>query len=183
MRSIFAVLPVLLLLVVAGGIVSAQYMDTERTIERQVVIDANIAQVYARVARIRQWAGWYIPPEAGRFEGPEWGAGGTLVIVDPENQEQRRLELVKTSSPTMVGYQFPEAEHLPYDIVGSFHFEKVRSDSTRVLSRQQIKARASDQEWTRAAGERWFLRMLANRMIGSILERELSNLKNAVEDQ
>lgn len=180
MRRVFLFMPITLLVLVVLCIASAQYMTAERTIERSLTIEAPIHQVYPRIAHIRQWSGWYIPPEAGRFEGPEVGAGGTLIMVDPESQEVRRLMLTETSSPSSVGYKFPDKDQLPFSITGVFELETV-AKGTQVTSRQHLAAQSPSDQWTRIAGERWFLYGFANPFVGSILERELLNLKKAIE--
>ena len=186
MRSVFMFLPVALLLLIAGGIGSARFMNTQRTIERSLIINTPVARVYNRLSHIRQWSGWYVPPETGRFEGPEQGPGGTLIVSDPESEEIRRLKLVETSSPSLVTYTFPQGDlsaksQLPFDIKGSFHLVPHTSTHTRIISRQKLTAKTPDSEWVSAAGERWFLYIFADFLVGSVLERELHNLKGALE--
>ena len=181
MRWFFRILPVALALVLVAGLLIARGLPKTSTLERDLVIEAPPAVVYEHLARIRRWSGWYVAPDAGRFEGPEIGAGGTLILVDPEAQEMRRLELVKTSSPSEVAYRFPEVEQLPFDVAGSFHLSEAGSGRTLVTSRQHLTARAPEDAWMSLASERWFLYLMADRFVGSILERELHNLKQAVE--
>ena len=183
MRGFFKFLPIGLLAAIVASITYAQFLPTTRTLKRSVTIEASSpAQVYDHIAHIRKWSGWYVPPGAGRFEGPELGAGGTLILIDPQDQEMRRLQLVETSSPSLVKYHFPEAEQLPFDISGWFQLETEQS-KTRVTSYQQLTARAANSAWMAATGERWFLYLFADRFVGSILERELHNLKSAVENK
>jgi hypothetical protein len=181
MRRFFKALPVALLVLVVSVIAGASQLPRSRTLERSLVIEAPAAEVYGHLAHIRKWRGWYVGPDAGTFEGPEHGAGGVLVVRDPESRELRRLELVATSSPTHVAYRFPEADQAPYDIEGHFDLQVLGPERTRVVSRQKLRARAGDDAWLARTGERWFLYAFADRFVGSILLRELHNLKAAVE--
>lgn len=138
--------------------------------------------VFDRLARIRKWSGWYLPPGEGQFEGPELGAGGTLVVAAPEDGAQRRLRLVSTSSvpPMEVVYTFPDVDQLPYEIEGRFELEPA-DGGTKVRSSQSLRSRAAEDDWMARTGERWFLSIMADRFVGSILDRELQNLKAAAE--
>lgn len=181
MRRILIALPLLILAVMAAGILGGQWLDAERRISRELRIEAPIAEVYARVGRIRGWEGWYVPPDGGAtFEGPEEGAGGQVVVRDDKSGALRMLELTETSSPTLVRYRFPEESGMPFQIDGRFELEPVEG-ATLVRSEQHLVSMAKRSQWTRLASERWFLQALSNSLIGSILERELHNLKSAVE--
>lgn len=179
MRWVFKLLPLALFVFIAAGILRARSLPRERTLEREIIIEAPRTEVYRRLATISGWRGWYVPPGEGRFEGPASGPGATLVI-EAEGQT-RRLQLTETSSPSFVTYTFPDMDAMPYEIRGTFDLSDLDPRRTRVISRQALRGRAGDSEWMSLAGERWFLSVLADRFVGSILERELHNLKGAIE--
>lgn len=176
MRLLFRILPIGLLLLIALGVLTGRQLPAEHEVARSLFIEAPPPAVFDRVGRIRGWEGWYVPPGEGRFEGPE-GEGGVLVVEDEETGETLRLELTETSSPTRVRYRFPHGPEDPFRIDGRFELEAVEG-GTRVTSVQHLRAQSDG--WLRAAGERWFLRMLANNLIGSVLSRELDNLRREV---
>lgn len=178
MRLFFRLLPVALLLFIGGALLFGQSLPSEMTLRRSLLIEASPAEVFERVGRIRGWQGWYVPPEAGIFEGPE-GTGGALVVEDEETGEPHRIVLTETSSPTLVRYAFPKRDQDPFEIDGSFELKAV-PEGTEVTSSQQLVAK--DGGFMRNAGSRWFLKLLADNLIGSILERELHNLKSVLED-
>lgn len=181
MRPLFVALPVTLCLALLLGIGWAQRLPESQSVERSLTIRASPSTVYGHVAHIRRWPGWYIPPGSGRFEGPEDGTGGTLILFDEEAREVRRLELVSTSSPSEVVYRFPNQEQVPFAIEGRFEFARDDAGYTRVTSRQALTALADSGNWFGTASERWFLFLMADRFVGSILDRELHNLKGVVE--
>lgn len=179
MRPFFKALPIILLLLVAAGVGIGQILPDERTIARRLTIDAEPAEVFDRVGRIRGWSGWYVAPDAeARFEGPE-GSGGALVVVDENTGEERRLVLTETSSPSLAVYAFPQVEAMPFEIEGRFEIRPEGDGRATVRSAQRLRGRAGG--IFAQAGGRWFLAVLAPNLIGSILERELHNLKAAVE--
>lgn len=189
MRWPFKVLPLVVFAAVVLAIASARWLPESRVLERSVVIAASPEEVYEHLAQIRKWRGWYVAPGVGRFEGPALGAGGTLIIEDQEAQELRRLEITGTSTPSLVKYRFPEKDQTPYDIEGRFELRPRSGPSaggstpaTEVVSYQRLRSRANPGSWMALAGERWFLYLLADRLVGPILERELHNLKGVVED-
>lgn len=179
MRWFFKILPLALLVLVVGGLLGARNLPRARRLERSLIIEAPQLEVYRRLAIIERWRGWYVPPDKGRFEGPAEGPGATLVLTT--EGAVRRLRLTETSSPSRVAYTFPYMDDMPYEIEGSFAVESIGPDQSRVTSTQALRGRAEDSEWMSMAGERWFLALLADRFVGSILERELHNLKGAIE--
>ncbi len=180
MRTGFRILPIALFSVVLGGVAIAGWLPESLVLERRVEVEAPPAAVLERLVAIERWRGWYLPPGEGRVEGPARGAGGALVLEDPEAGELRRIVLTETSSAG-VAYRFPEKDQTPFDIEGRFSVEAGPPGTSRVTSRQSLRARST--AWMARAGERWFLSLLADRLIGSVLERELENLKRAVENQ
>lgn len=183
MRWIFRVLPIALVLGLSLAIWRSGSLPDARTLTRTIVVRTSAAEAYERLARIRGWEGWYIPPGQGEFEGPDMGAGGTLAMTSEEDGARRRLQLVATSSvpPIEVVYTFPDVDQLPYEIEGRFRLEALDAGRTRVVSSQALRSRAPDEDWMARTGERWFLFLLADRFVGSILDRELQNLKAALE--
>lgn len=180
MRWVFRVLPVVLMVALVTLVLMANSLPERRTLQRSVVIEAPVADVYRRVGYIRGWEGWYVPPQVGRFEGPEHGAGGTLIVDDEESNEVRRLVLTETSSPGFVWYEMPDKDQNPYDIRGGFALKATKDGQTLVTSSQELISRTSD-DWMARTGERWFLYGFADTLVGTVLERELHNLKGAVE--
>ncbi len=177
MRSFFKFLPLGLLVVIIAARIYAQNLPEDFAVERRLEMEVSRDQAFAQVASIKNWQNWYVDKDAGpRISGPEVGKGGKLTIKDQESNEDRSVEIVSTSStgPTaVVEYHLPHAQADTLKLKCTFSFEALSENKTLVISRQEAKATDLP--------TKFYGHVFANDVIGSMLMRELHNLKGELE--
>ncbi|HJL42098.1 MAG TPA: SRPBCC family protein [Myxococcales bacterium LLY-WYZ-16_1] len=173
MRTVFRMLPILLLAGLGLAWLAGSWLPREKTVSRAVVVDRPISQVYRHLHRAAAWRAWYTGPDADVTVGgdPE-GAGGTLSLVTDDGTTMR-FELTETSSPTAVRYRHHPLDEPENAVVGRVELEPAGADRTRV--------RMAETGQAGAASMRWVLYMAGDAMVGAMLERTLHNLKSLAE--
>ncbi|MEM1023809.1 MAG: SRPBCC family protein [Myxococcota bacterium] len=176
MSSFLRILPPLFFIALGAFAWWISTLPEDMKIERSLHVEAEPQAVFERVAYIRRWEGWFVGQDQEvRFQGPDGGPGGVLVMTVEERDVT--LVLTETSTPSAVRYQFweggPDA--------------KVDAD---MKTQGEIAIAASDGGATVSIIEeahiggtfgRWMVYLLGDFMVGSILERQLHNLKSALE--
>ena len=180
MRRLLRILPLLLLIAVLSMLMFARAIPSTKRLERQILIYSPHAQVFKKLGQIREWEGWYVPPGVGKFEGPKVGPPGTLSVYDETTKQSVSVQLTFTSS-TSIKYKFPDRNEAPFDIEGEFQIEIMSPNKVKVTSIQRLASRSENSSYIAMTGERWFLYVFADRFIGSIMQKELSNLKTVTE--
>lgn len=166
-------LPVILLMGLGLFWATGALLPAELTVRRTVEIEAAPGRVYAHVDGVESWRQWYVGPDAKvRQEGASTGSGGALIRTEEDGTENR-FELTETSSPTAVSYRYHRVEDPEEAVRGRLEVEATTDGKSRVTL----------EETGRAAGVsfRWILYVAGDRMVGSMLERLLHNLKSLVE--
>jgi len=176
MKNVLRALPPLVLIGLGALAWFISTLPPEMKVERSLEMAAEPKVVFERVAHIRRWKGWFAGEEqAVRFEGPSGGPGGRLVMTVEE--QDVTLELTETSTPSAVRYHFWE---------GGPDADVDADQRTRgeiAIEETELGARVTITEEAHVGGRlgRWIVYLMGDFMVGSILERQLHNLKSALE--
>jgi hypothetical protein len=176
MKNVLRALPPLVFISLGALAWYISTLPPDMKVERSLEIAADPSAVFERVAHIRRWEGWFAGEEQDlRFEGPASGPGGRLVMTIEE--QEVTLELTATSTPSAVHYHFweggPEAEVDPDQ----------RTQGRIAIEASEGGSQVTISEEAHIGGTlgRWIVHMMGDFMVGSILERQLHNLKSALE--
>lgn len=164
-------LPLVGLLLIGLFWLAGSMLPARKTVSRSIHIERPVGPVYERLNGIEGWKGWFVAPEAdARFEGPKDGPGGSMVVA--VDDVSMRLRLTETSSPSRIGYvTHPDGDE-DGATEGWVHLEP-DGDGTEVTWKETGSAHG--------VSLRWMLYLMGDRMVGSVLERTLHNLKSLME--
>lgn len=172
LKKTISVVLLLLLIIVAIGFV----LPSEFKVQRQILIEAEPEQVYARLDDLRRWRDWGVwfkrdPDMQVRYEGPDSGIG-MRSIWKSDTQGSGQMEIIATEADKRLVYSlyFPE-----YDMGSTGEFILTRKDGGTQVT------------WLDYGdvGPNPFMHYMAlmmDSMIGPDFETGLENLKTLVEN-